>query len=147
MIPTPLWVVLLLISVVVFVFMLFFADPGEGAVAQGVLMGSVATVVVSMLLLIAFLDSPFHEGVGGVRPVAMERTLRIIDESLQAVGGTVQLPCDAQRDARLMTDAHKRDWVEVCATVLLAFAAVATAWSSYQANALERRASEDVGQA
>ena len=49
-------------------------------------MGSVATVVVSMLLLITFLDSPFHKGVGGVRPVAMERTLRIIDEALQAVG-------------------------------------------------------------
>ena len=55
----------------------------EGAVTQAVLMGSVATVVVSMLLLIGFLDSPFHEGVGGVRPVAMERTLRIIDEALR----------------------------------------------------------------
>ena len=33
-----------------------------------------------------------------------------------------------------MTGAQKRDWVEVAATVLLAFAAVATAWSSYQAN-------------
>jgi hypothetical protein len=94
-IPTPLWVALLLISIVVFVFMLFFADPGEGAVAQGVLMGSVATVVVSMLLLITFLDSPFHKGVGGVRPVAMERTLRIIDEALQAIGGPERLPCDA----------------------------------------------------
>ena len=94
-IPSPLWVVLLLISVVVFVFMLFFADPGEGAVAQAVLMGSVATVVASMLLLIAFLDSPFHSGVGGVRPVAMERTLRIVDEALGAVGGRAQLPCDA----------------------------------------------------
>jgi hypothetical protein len=29
--------------------------------------------------------------------------------------------------------AHRRDWVEVAATVLLAFSAVATAWSSYQA--------------
>ena len=94
-IPSPLWVALLLISVVVFIFMLFFADPGEGAVAQAVLMGSVATVVASMLLLIAFLDSPFHSGVGGVRPVAMERTLRIVDEALGAVGGRAQLPCDA----------------------------------------------------
>ena len=51
----------------------------EGAVTQAVLMGSVAIVVASMLLLIAFLDSPFQDGVGGVRPVAMERTLRIID--------------------------------------------------------------------
>ena len=30
--------------------------------------------------------------------------------------------------------AQQRDWVEIIATVLLAFAAVATAWSSYQAN-------------
>jgi hypothetical protein len=32
-----------------------------------------------------------------------------------------------------VTDARRRDWVEVGATVLLAVAAVATAWSSYQA--------------
>lgn len=32
-----------------------------------------------------------------------------------------------------MTEARGRDWVEVVATVLLAVAAVATAWSSYQA--------------
>jgi hypothetical protein len=95
-IPMPLWVVLLLISVVVFVFMLFFADPGEGVLAQGMLMGSVTTVVVSMLLLIAFLDSPFHKGVGGVRPVAMERTLRIVDEALQAVDAPTQPPCDGR---------------------------------------------------
>jgi hypothetical protein len=95
-IPTPLWLVLFLISAVVFVFMLFFADRGEGAATQAVLMGSVAIVVVSMLLLIAFLDSPFQKGIGGVRPVAMERTLRIVDEALQAVGGRVPLPCDAR---------------------------------------------------
>jgi hypothetical protein len=95
-IPTPLWVVLFLISAVVFVFMLFFADSGEGAATQAVLMGSVAIVVVSMLLLIAFLNTPFQKGVGGVRPVAMERTLRIVDEALLAVGGRVQLPCDAR---------------------------------------------------
>ena len=32
-----------------------------------------------------------------------------------------------------MTETHRRDWVEIAATVLLAIAAVATAWSSYQA--------------
>ena len=96
MIPTPLWIVLFFISIVIFVFMLFFADSGEGAVTQAVLMGSVASVIVAMLLLIRFLDSPFHEGVGGVKPVAMERTLRIIDESLQAAGVRVSPPCDAR---------------------------------------------------
>jgi hypothetical protein len=32
-----------------------------------------------------------------------------------------------------VTEAARRDWVEIAATVLLALAAVATAWSSYQA--------------
>ena len=95
-IPLPLWVVLLFISLVIFVFMLFFADSGEGAVTQAVLMGSVAAVMVAMLLLIRFLDSPFHQGVGGVRPIAMERTLGIIDQALRAVDARVVLPCNAQ---------------------------------------------------
>ena len=46
-----------------------------------------------------------------------------------------------------MTDAQRRDWVEVGATVLLAFAAVATAWSSYQAtrwNGEQAKASSSV---
>jgi hypothetical protein len=93
-IPTPLWIVLFFISLVIFVFMLFFADSGEGAATQGVLMGSVASVITAMLLLISFLDAPFHEGVGGVKPVAMERALRIIDESIEAAGLRVVRPCD-----------------------------------------------------
>ena len=32
-----------------------------------------------------------------------------------------------------MSTEGKRNWVELAATILLAFAAVATAWSSYQA--------------
>ena len=95
-IPTPLWVVLFFISFVIFVFMLFFADSGEGAVTQGVLMGAVASVMAAMLLLIHFLDSPFHSGVGGLRPVAMERALRIIDQELLTESRGRALPCDAE---------------------------------------------------
>ena len=36
-------------------------------------------------------------------------------------------------ESRLVTEGRRRDWVEIGATVLLALAAVATAWSSYQA--------------
>jgi hypothetical protein len=93
-IPSPLWVVLLFLSFVIFVYMLFFADSAERAVTQALLMGAVASVVVALLLLIRFLDNPFNEGVGGVRPVAMERTLDVIDEALAAVGREVELPCD-----------------------------------------------------
>jgi hypothetical protein len=49
-----------------------------------------------------------------------------------------------------VTDGRKRDWVEVGATVLLAFAAVATTWSSYQAtrwNGEQAKASGSVNKA
>jgi hypothetical protein len=95
-VPSPVWVVLAFISVVIFVFMLFFADRGERAITQALLMGAVVSVIVAMLLLIRFLDSPFHEGVGGVRPVAMERTLDIIEQALRATNQTLTMPCDAQ---------------------------------------------------
>jgi len=99
-IPTPLWIVLFFTAGVIFVFMLFFADSGEGAVTQGVLMGTVVSVIVAMLLLLQFLDNPFHAGVGGLRPVAMERSLRIVDEALSAVGAEQALPCDAEGTPR-----------------------------------------------
>jgi len=95
-IPTSLWIVLFFISAIIFVYMLFFADSGEGPVTQGVLMGSVTAVVTTLLLLLNGLDKPFHSGVGGLRPVAMERTLRIIDQALGATRLEVRAPCDAQ---------------------------------------------------
>jgi hypothetical protein len=98
-IPLPLWVVLFFIGGVIFVYMLFFADSGEGPVTQAMLMGSVTSVIVMMLLLLSFLDSPFHSGIGGVRPVAMERTLRIVDEALTATDATPTIPCDAEGNA------------------------------------------------
>ena len=96
--PTPLWIVLFCISAVIFVYMLFFADRGERAVTQGLLMGAVTSVVVMMLLLLSSLDHPFHAGVGGLRPVAMERTLRITDEALAAIRADVRIPCDERGD-------------------------------------------------
>jgi hypothetical protein len=95
-IPTPLWVVLFFIASIIFVYMLFFADSNERAVVQALLMGSVVSVIVALLLLLNTLDDPFHGGVGGLDPVAMERSLRIIDEALGAVDVQVSIPCDAE---------------------------------------------------
>jgi hypothetical protein len=93
-IPSPLWVVLFVISAVIFGYMLFFADSGEGAVTQGVLMGTVTAVITTLLLLLVFFDHPHGQGVGRLQPVAMERTLRLIDIQEEAAGITVTPPCD-----------------------------------------------------
>ncbi len=94
-IPTPLWIVLFAISLVIFVYVLFFADSGEGKVTQSVLMGSVVFVIVTLLLLLQFLDDPYRPGVGSLKPVAMERTLRIMEPQLDVLGFDGPLPCDA----------------------------------------------------
>ncbi len=93
-IPATLWIVLFFIAGVIFVFTLFFADRGEHPIVQGLLIGSVVSVMVALLLLLSALNDPFHDGVGGLKPVAMERTLELIDEALAAVDAEVELPCD-----------------------------------------------------
>ena len=94
-IPGPLWYVLLFISVVIFAYLLFFADSGERAKSQAMLMGSVTAVITAMLLLIQFLDDPYRDDLGGLQPVAMERTLRILEQERGLTGQTGRLPCDA----------------------------------------------------
>jgi hypothetical protein len=94
-IPTQLWFVLFFIALIVFVYMLFFADPGEGAATQAMLMGGVSAVLTAMLLVLASLDRPYHSGVGGLKPTAMERTLDTVDQALTAIGGKVVVPCGA----------------------------------------------------
>lgn len=93
-IPAPLWLVLLVVSGVIFVYMLFFADSGEGAVTQGVLMGSVTVVISLLLLLLVFFDHPHGEGMGKLQPTAMERTLGLIDAQIKVAGLDVSPPCD-----------------------------------------------------
>jgi hypothetical protein len=99
-IPSPLWVVLFLSGGVIFAYILFFADSGERAKSQAMLMGSVAFVVTTTLILLWFLDNPYHPGFGGLRPVAMERTLDVLEEARRVVGQSGPLPCDGEGQAR-----------------------------------------------
>ncbi len=98
-IPTPLWIVLFLSAAILFVFMLFFADSGERAVVQATMMGGVAVLVSSMLLLLWFLDNPYHAGVGGLRPIAMQSTLDLLQQESSVVG-RVHAPCDEEGSPR-----------------------------------------------
>jgi hypothetical protein len=92
-IPPPLWIVLFISAGIIFVFMLLFADSGERAFVQAIMMGGVAVVISSTLLLLWFLDNPYHDGAGGLRPIAMERTLGLLQQESGLVGG-VSPPCD-----------------------------------------------------
>jgi hypothetical protein len=93
-IPTPLWIVLFLTAGIIFIFMLFFADSGERAIVQATMMGSVAVVITSTLLLLWFLDNPYHSGLGGLKPSAMERTAGRLERDTGIARERYEIPCD-----------------------------------------------------
>jgi hypothetical protein len=99
-IPLPLWLALFLITAVIFTYLLFFADSSEGPFTQAMLMGSTTVVMTLLLLLVAFFDHPHGGGVGRLQPVAMERTIELIDTELELVGVEISLPCDSDGDPR-----------------------------------------------
>jgi hypothetical protein len=94
-IPVPLWIVLFVTAGVILVYMMFFADSGERAVTQALLMGSVTVVIAFSVVLLVFFNRPYGEGLGELQPTAMQRSLRLIDAELDVAGlGDLKLPCD-----------------------------------------------------
>jgi Protein of unknown function (DUF4239) len=94
-VPLPVWIVLLLSATLVLVYLLFFADSGERAVVQGLLAGSVTAVFVASLLVLSSLNRPYEVDVGGIRPIAMQRSIAIIGSARNALDLDEPLPCDA----------------------------------------------------
>src|SRR3954453_23460230 len=95
-IPLPLWLAMFLISVVIFVYLRFLADSGEGPRTQALLMGSVTIGVCVLLQLLVFFDHPPGHGVGRLHPTAMERTLRLMDAQFAVADVKLEVPCDSR---------------------------------------------------
>jgi len=95
-IPGPLWLVLFAIAAMIVGFMLLFADSGEPAFVQATLIGTVVAVMVATLLVIGFLNHPYRPGLGSLKPTAMQRTLRILDQEQGIIGDRTPPPCDQQ---------------------------------------------------
>ena len=94
-VPLPVWLVLFFSAALIFVYLLFFADSGESAVVQGMMAGSVSAVIIATLLMLGALNRPYQPDIGGIRPVAMQRSLAIIDEARASLRVDDPLPCDA----------------------------------------------------
>ena len=66
-------------------------------------MGSATTVIVLTLAAINALDHPYRAGLGQIKPVAMQRSLRILDAERAIVNDRAPVPCDA-RGVRISSD-------------------------------------------
>jgi hypothetical protein len=52
-------------------------------------------VMITTLMVVGILDSPYRPGIGELRPVAMDQTLGLIEQTRAALQQDDPLPCDA----------------------------------------------------
>jgi hypothetical protein len=88
--PAPVWFFLSLGAFVTVGFALFFADRREHFIVQGSLIAAITALVVSGLLLVWFLDHPYENQSGSIKPDEMERTLVLLENEHRGA----EPPCD-----------------------------------------------------
>jgi hypothetical protein len=89
LVPPVVWLILILGAVVAVASVCFFADPRERAFTQAGMIAAVAVIVVSGLVLVRFLDNPYQEKSGSIKPTAMQRTLAQMEREHRERGQAV----------------------------------------------------------
>ncbi len=92
-VPTPLWFVLMLGAVLTIGWVILGSSRRGSFLVQAAVVGSVAAMVASVLLLVWFLDHPFAEESGGITPNEMEHTLETIADEEEGQAVEVTPPC------------------------------------------------------
>jgi hypothetical protein len=93
-IPGAVWSMLILGAGLTVVYVVVFADRRERWWTQAAMVGTITALIVSGLLVISFLDSPYHQDGAYIAPTEMETSARLIQDEVD--GGGAQLPCDAE---------------------------------------------------
>jgi hypothetical protein len=96
--PPPMWFVLILGALLTVGWIVLGADRRGSFVVQASAVASVAAMATATLLLVWFLDHPFTDESGSIRPIEMEEVLRLIEEESHAEGLTVTHPCTEDGD-------------------------------------------------
>jgi hypothetical protein len=92
LVPPVLWLILIIGGVVVIASVCLFADVQEAWFPQAAQIAAVAILVVSGLMLVRFLDKPYENKNGSIKPTAMTRTLALM-ETEHAGGRQAVIPC------------------------------------------------------
>jgi Protein of unknown function (DUF4239) len=96
-VTAPVWFILILGAVVSIGFVLLFIDRrGEVFAAQAALIGTVTTIVVAGMVLVWFLDHPYENQDGSIKPTEMESTLAL----MEAEEPNLRIPCTANGTSR-----------------------------------------------
>jgi hypothetical protein len=89
-VPGPVWFILVLGGAITIFGVALFADRRERFLVQGGPMAMVSALVASSLLLVWFLDHPYENKNGSIKPVEMRRSLEMMHHEQPEVSP----PCD-----------------------------------------------------
>jgi Protein of unknown function (DUF4239) len=84
LVPSLVWLALFLGGALIVAYMCFYADPAEPVVVRALMMGAVTTMVVAGILVVRFLDRPYNDASGSIKPSAMTMTLRGMEAATRA---------------------------------------------------------------
>jgi hypothetical protein len=94
LVPPLVWLALILGGALVVTYMCFYADPAERAVVQAMMTGAVTTLVVTGILVVRFLDHPYENASGSIKPTAMTMTLERMEAESSASDVSAVRLCD-----------------------------------------------------
>lgn len=92
----PVWFILALGGAATVGFVLLFTDRREAFLVQASLMAAVCAMVAASLVLVWFLDNPYEDQSGSIKPVEMERTIANMERERPGFSP----PCVASGDPR-----------------------------------------------
>jgi Protein of unknown function (DUF4239) len=94
LVPSLVWLALFLGGALIVAYMCFYADPAEPVVVQALMMGAVTTMVVAGMLVVRFLDRPYNDASGSIKPKAMTTTLEAMETAVRASNTGAPSLCD-----------------------------------------------------
>ena len=81
-------------------YVLLYADPDEGVLAQAAMMASTSALVAASLVAVAVLAFPFENQEGSIKPIGMEYSISAIEAELAVERRTLPILCDASGNPR-----------------------------------------------
>jgi hypothetical protein len=94
--PPPIWFILGLGAALTIGFPLLFADRRESFLVEGSLIAAIAALVTAGLLLVWFLDHPYDNQSGSIKPTEMRTSVAIVEDEQP----DVVPPCNSVGDPR-----------------------------------------------
>jgi hypothetical protein len=93
LVPPLVWLILIVGAVIVIASVCLFADADEARIPQVAMIAGVAGLVVSGLLLVRFLDKPYENKSGSIKPTAITRAIALMGQARPGGNREAALPC------------------------------------------------------